>query len=303
MARILTIVGTGFTGSTLLSLLLDAHPRMLSVGETQGPTARVRAAEYGCSCGRTLPECPFWRAVAEAMGRRGVDFGPERWDMLFLPSGRPALDALLARSLRSNRLDDLRDALRDRLTPWGARMREIARRNEALVESLLETAGAEVLVDASKDPARVRHLERLTRLRPRVLHLVRDAPGYVCSYVGHKGAPLADGVRAWRRMAGHVERLFARLPAERRLRVRYEDLCADPPAVLARITAFAGVEPPPWPLEFHAREHHVIGNEMRFATSSEIRLDERWRERLGQADLAAIRTATAAERRRFGYGE
>lgn len=295
------IVGTGFSGSTLLSLLLDSHPRMVSVGETQGPYARVDPREYLCSCGRTLPDCPFWRRVRDAMQRRGFVFGADRWDMLFQPSGWAPLDALLTRSLRSNALDDLRDRVVGRLPPWSRRIGDVARRNEALVDSLLEVAGADVLVDASKDPARARHLERLTALRPCVLHLVRDAPGYVCSYVAHKGASIEEGVAVWRRMAGHVDRLFARLPEERRLRVRYEDLCADPRAVLGRISDFAGLEPPPWPLEFHAGEHHVIGNQMRFATSSDIRLDERWRERFAPDDVRAIVAATAEERRDYGY--
>jgi hypothetical protein len=237
------------------------------------------------------------------MQRRGLRFGPDCWDMLFRPSRWAPLDTLLTRSLRSNALDDLRDGVVGRLPMWSRRIREVARRNEALVASLLEVAGGEVLVDASKDPARAWHLERLTALRPLVLHLVRDAPGYVCSYVAHKGASIEAGLAAWRRMAGHVDRLFARLPEERRMRVRYEDLCAEPRAVLSRITDFAEVGPPPWPLEYHAGDHHVIGNEMRFATSSDIRLDERWRERFTQDEVRELLLATADERRRYGYAD
>lgn len=302
MTRILYVAGTGFSGSTLLSFLLNAHPEVATVGEATGPFRRWRdQAEYPCSCGERLADCAFWREVSAEMRRRGVDFGPNRWDLRFTLARRRAVEQLLARSLRSNRLDALRDALVLRAPRFGRRLHEVARRNEAFAESVLRVAGGSVFLDATKDPVRARFLERLTRLEVFVVHLVRDAPGYVSSFTKNKRASLDPAIRSWKRMLGHVDRLEAHLPRERFLRLRYEDLCRETEAELARVTRFVGLEPRPGPVDFRATPHHVIGNSMRMASSSEVRLDESWRERLGPAEIETVLRRTARARRRLGY--
>jgi hypothetical protein len=102
-------------------------------------------------------------------------------------------------------------------------------------------------------------------------------------------------------MVGHAQRLAARLPADRFLRVRYEDLCTRTEDELARIARFAGLAPYPGPVDFRVPNHHVIGNRMRIAGSSEVVLDERWRERLAPAELRAILRRSAGRRRQIGY--
>ena len=53
--RFLYVVGTSFTGSTLLSFLLNLHPQIVSVGEMTGPFRGVADRQaYPCSCGAAL---------------------------------------------------------------------------------------------------------------------------------------------------------------------------------------------------------------------------------------------------------
>jgi hypothetical protein len=302
VSRILYVVGTGFTGSTLLAFLLDAHPRIATVGEATGPIADwgdQRA--YECSCGAPVSECSFWKQVGEEMARRGQRFGPNAWDLRFELGGPPLARLLLTRSLRNNALDATRDALVLRVPGWGDALRERARRNQAFVESVLAVTGAEVFLDASKDPRRAVYLEHLTGLELRVVHLVRDPRGFVASHVKNRGASLESGVRAWKRMLGHARRLEARLGPGRFLRVRYEDLCTRVEDEVGRIQRFAGVEPLPGPIDFRAGAHHIIGNRMRLAGSRQVVLDEQWRERLSPDQRDAIDRRTARGRRLLGY--
>lgn len=300
--RVLYVVGTGFTGSTLLSFLLNAHPEIATVGEATGPYAQWNDQRtYPCSCGKTLADCEFWGRVAAEMQGRGFAFGPNRWGLDFqLARGRLARQ-LLSQSLRHGGLDALRDDLVLSVPACRRTLSEAARRNEALVASVLAVSGKRVFLDASKDPVRARYLLRLTGLDLRVLHLVRDAPGFVSSFVPNADGTLGRGIRYWNRMVGHANRLAARLPADRFLRVRYEDLCSQTDAELARIARFAGLAPRPGPVDFRAPNHHVIGNRMRIAGSSEVALDERWRERLTDGELREILRRTARRRRLCGY--
>ncbi len=300
--RVLYVVGTGFTGSTLLSFLLNAHPEIATVGEATGPYARWDDQRtYPCSCGKTLPDCGFWSRVAAEMQMRGFAFGPNRWDLDFQIARSRLARQLLTQSLRHVGLDALRDGLVLSVPPWRRTLRQAARRNEAFVASVLAVSGKRVFLDASKDPVRARQLLRLTDLELRVLHLVRDAPGFVSSFVPNADGTLGRGIRYWNRMVGHASRLAAQLPPERFLRVRYEDLCSRTDTELARIARFAGLAPRPGPVDFRATEHHVLGNRMRIAGSSEVTLDERWRERLTDAELHAIQRRTGRRRRLCGY--
>ncbi len=265
-----------------------------------GPAPDV-APDYACSCGAELRACAHWAAVGRAMQRRGHAFDPLRWDVRFDLGRRPWSRFLLSRSLRSNRLDEARDRLVAALPGPGARLRELRARNAALAASLLEVSGRPVLADASKHPVRARFLSRLPEVELRVLHLVRDAPGLVSSRMANQGFSLDSSIRFWNRGAAQAERLVAALPGGRTLRVRYEDLCRDPHAELGRIAGWAGVAPFPAEVRWREGDHHIVGNRMRLADAREIRLDERWRERLAPAQVDEVLRRTGSWRTRLGY--
>jgi hypothetical protein len=301
LARLVYLIGAGFSGSTLLAFLANAHSRIASVGEVTGPVRREDRGGYLCSCGATLASCPFWRRVGELLGRRGVAFGPDRWDLAFEVGHGRAVRQLTVQSLRHPGLDRVRDALLLRVPRWGPRMRELARRNVAFVDAVLEITGKSVLVDATKDAARARLLVRLSGLDVRIVHLVRDAPGQVGSVVKNRRDSLERGIRHWNRAALHARRIEALVSEERFLRMRYEDLCTRPAEEMARLARFAGVEPEPLPADFRATDHHIIGNRMRTRTTGEIVLDESWRERLTPTQIETILRRTADNRRRLGF--
>ena len=305
--RLLYLVGTSFTGSTLAAFMLNLHPRIVSVGEAAGParSARMKGREYPCSCGAPLAQCPFWTGVAREMTARGLPFDLGHWDLRFDPDRRVAR-RLLTSSLRTNRADDLREALVLRTPGLGKRLRALAHRNEAMMASVCSVAEKPVFADTSKQVYRARCLERLTHLQPHVVHLVRDPLGFVASKKSRreknpKGAELGNAIGYWNRRSAEVERLFAALPPERRLRVRYEDLCADPEREFGRICELVGLEPLPGPYDFLTGDHHIIGNHMRLSSSSEVVLDERWRSILSSDEVDAVRRKTAGYREQFGY--
>jgi hypothetical protein len=191
----------------------------------------------------------------------------------------------------------------------GRHVREIGRRNEALVASARSVTGKPVFADASKDVNRARLLDRTTDLAPHVIHLVRDSLGFVASKKSRaeknrraaRGAKIDNAARLWNRRGAQAEELFATLPPERRLRLRYEDLCTDPEREFGRVCELLGLEKLPGPYEFLAGDHHIIGNRMRLSSSSEIVLDERWRSILSEEEAETVRRSTSRYREVFGY--
>lgn len=63
MSKVIIIASTPYTGSTLLSILLGAHPSVSTISELTGVTPRVKIDEYMCSCGDRLLDCSFFQQI------------------------------------------------------------------------------------------------------------------------------------------------------------------------------------------------------------------------------------------------
>jgi hypothetical protein len=298
MHKVVILGGTSFCGSTPLAIMLDSHRAIVSSGEMQ---FRQDPGSHHCSCGATIADCRFWREVAAEMSREGSDFAIGRDSLLFELGGNPLTRLLLVRSLRSNALDTLRDSVLHRRWACGRRLELVGRHNQAFISGILAITGKSLFVDGSKDPLRYRYIERYTDLQPLFLHLVRDAPGFVNSCIKNVQRNVKSSITLWNRMATNCTRVYDSLPEERRLRVRYEDLCADPERELNRIASWAGVERFPWPVDFASAEHHIMGNRMRHEPLANIALDESWRKQLTAEQVRIIAGRTERHRKLFGY--
>jgi hypothetical protein len=92
------------------------------------------------------------------------------------------------------------------------------------------------------------------------------------------------------------------------LRLRYEELLADPVAATRKVAAFAGLDT--GPLDFLDADrvrlgtcHSVAGNPMRFATGEiPLRHDEAWRDRLAPGQRVLVGALTAPLLTAYGYG-
>ena len=82
------------------------------------------------------------------------------------------------------------------------------------------------------------------------------------------------------------------------MRVRHDELCADPQGVMDRITDFIGVRRATLPEDFRLPENHIIGNIMR---SGSVQEDHSWREELSVSDLATIARICGRLNRGFGF--
>lgn len=245
----------------------------------------------------------MWTAVQARLAGDGFAFDPAAPDTAFFPSNSRVGRRLLSGSLGSEPLETAREWILRHVPPWRQRWLVAAGRNVAVIGAIREAAGAEVMVDATKDPVRLSRLLRLPELSVTVIHLVRSPLGFVSSARKNSGASLDQAIRWWNRSAANAERLRSHVPSDRWLLVRYEDLCSEPQQVAARVAAALGVpDQVPDLSEIDATQHHVMGNRMRMAALIEIRADESWRENLSSREIAVILQRTIRNRERFGYG-
>lgn len=304
MTNVLYIMGHGYSGSTLLTFLLGTHPRIATIGELGiAPHAKQETTpeEYLCSCRTPIRECDFWRRVKAEMTARGHDFDAWEADLEFRATGGGMADLLLRAVQRGPVLETARD-VGLRLVPRADReMRRVLSRIESLIESVLKIKGSNTFLDSSKRPERAVFMRRIPSLDLRILHLVRDGRAVSWSSMKNVGLSPEEAARSWVADNVGAERARRYFPADRWMTLRYEDLCADPDATLTKIHSFAGLPVTNGFHLFRDAEHHIIGNRMRLASTSEIRLDESWKAALQPEQMAAIERRVGSLNRKYGY--
>lgn len=309
--KVLSIVGTGRSGTTVLAAILGQATGFFDAGELHWLWGRSLVDQRPCGCGRPPAQCPVWSRVTNtvlgvtpAEQARGVS------------GGRTAEVAgwegeLLA---RRHRVRLLRSA-GGGPTGWRALagMRAVTR---DLYASLVDVTGARVFVDASKRPEDAAVLSGMSGVDHYVLHVVRDPRAVVSSWSKAKSSP--DGatsmktirpakvVLAWMENNAGAELLRRHVAPDRWLFIRYEDFAARPRDTVAGIVAFLreGAQAPFVSADTVVLEpnHSLLGNPDRFVTGPvRIRVDERWRTQLPRGRQLGVQAATLPLLLRYGY--
>jgi hypothetical protein len=316
------LLAASHSGSTLLALLLASHPEICTTGELK-VTSLGDPNRYRCSCGVPIRQCPFWADVVRTMSARGVPFDIARATTHLTAGASWYEERLLGPIVRHSALEVFRDLALALSPTWRRRLSEFHRSNEALVRALCERTGSRMVVDSSKVGIRLKYLLRNPGLDLRVIRLVRDGRAVALTYTDSDeyadassahlrrggsgdGRPrdhltFRDGAHEWRRSNEEGDALLSTLDPARHTTVTYEQLCANPQAVLASLWSFLGVAPAALDPFWRARSRHIIGNGMRFDSTGDVRLDDRWKTRLDRSALATFDAEAGALNRRFGY--
>jgi Sulfotransferase family len=259
--KVLFIASLSHSGSTLLDLMLNAHPDMVSVGELKqlGRFARFakKKKAHRCTCGaESVWECSLWSGVS-----------------------------ILTERAIGRRIDQLNvEDYKDRQT--------FDQDNVALFEAIATTAGKQFVIDSSKSRIRLKLLMANKALTVFPIFLLRDPKGQICSSLKKArnrhlfGELVSDYVVTNREIYNTIKHHPHGI-------VRYEQLVQDPVGTLGPILQQLGVAFHPRQLDWAVQErHNVGGNHMRWGTSSELELDEVWRRKFTRAQKLAIDIGT-----------
>lgn len=312
--KVVSLVGAGRSGSTLLSGILGEVPGVLDAGELRWLWARDLPAQRICGCGARPAACPVWSEVTQkttGVPVAGQDGSALSAELVEIVDAQREVGRLRSRSWL------LRGAEPRAGTDAEAALRVLLAGTVATIEALFSTTGAGVVVDASKRPQEAALLAR-GGFEHYVVHMVRDPRAVVHSWRRAKPLPAAAGKASmgtrsmrrtlwrWVENAAGAELLRRHVPEDRWLFLRYEDLAEHPREVVGRILRHVGLdEDPPLsgPSTVNMGVHHVLsGNPSRF-TTGEVRIvaDQEWRDRMTRRDLAFVEAATWPFLKRYGY--
>jgi hypothetical protein len=304
--RVLYVGGMPRSGSTLTDLMLHQLPGNVGVGELFYLWRNGLAHDGLCACSHRFSECPFWTEVGQ------VAFGG--WDAV----DADRVLALQAAVDRTSRIPLL-------LSPWrsrrfAAQLAEYTDLLRRLYAAIVAVSGERVVVDSSKRPSLAWILRTMPDVDLRVVHVVRDPRGVAFSFGKHVPLPEGAALRAemprsttrkvgrrWVTVNGAVGAIGrAGVPL---VRVRYEDLVAEPERELRRVLELIGEDASDTPLAHVTdegitvpRTHVVAGGRIRLVDGTmPLRLDEQWRRDMAPRSRRLVELMTAIARRRYGY--
>jgi hypothetical protein len=317
------LLAASHSGSTLTALLLGSHSKLATAGELK-MTSIGDLSRYRCSCRALITECDFWAAVRAEMAKRGhEDFDIDRAGTDIRTGASSYVKKLLSPLHRGALLEAVRDAGLLLSPVWRREVAHIQKRNSALIDSLSAVTHRQYLVDSSKIGIRVKYLLRNDDFDVKVVRLVRDGRAVTLTYMNpiefadaknpslraggmggtrdRENLSLEAAAREWLRSNEEQEQVLTTVDSRSQVTLRYEDVCADPDRELAKVFNMLGIEPENVSTRFRRAEQHVIGNGMRLDDSTEIKLDDRWKQAFNAEQLRRFDAIAGKMNRRLGY--
>lgn len=297
--KLVSLLSNWYSGATLLTILLNAHSRVVSNGESmlfdEQDTGR-----YDCSCGKYVDECEFYKIITSHMRARD----DTSWDKsLFVQVPTYSRKPLLRSLLHSPRWEG---ALRHRVIDFVPGYR---RARDRFLDAQLQffagatrLAGASIYLDGTKSIRRAQLIARDGRCDMKVLHLIRDGRGFCASYVKHK-RPVpswTDAAKAWVSYISQVDQFSRIFPSIPVLVVKYEDLCRSTEGAIRAVCRFLEI-PYEKPRTDLMQDAHILGNRMRRTFTGVVIEDTSWKEALDGETLARLNSLMKPQLVRFGY--
>ena len=284
--KVVFILGIGRSGSTMLDLMLGSHSEGFSLGEISKLSeiyGRNPSPKSFCPTGT------FWEDHFSQKDAKSLSLG-----------------------LSGHRLHRFIPLKVERL------LRETTRTDAVLNPYLLlhERIPQKLLIDSSKYPDWVAQRLQAREFRQGmldyyVIHVVRDGRAVLNSYLRAYPDQTAESIsQRWLSNFMQCERVYESLPANKRLRVRYEALATEPTAVMSNVCNFLNIPFEPDMLEYWKHEHYYIAgsrsaraliaryqNKPVPAGATQvhgnyyaemdltIKLDQRWRDELSEEKL------------------
>lgn len=292
-APVIFLGGLGRSGTTLLERLLGEPQGVAPLGEVVHLWARGVLAGEPCGCGEPFTDCAFWREVGERA------FGG--WTA-----------GLAERVLELRRRVD-----RTRRIPRIGHpdLAEYVGAYRRLYAAAAEVADARAVIDSSKHASLACCLAA-GGVDVRIVQVVRDPRAVAHSWRRsvtrpEDGGPMTRWGSVRTSLHWSAQNIALDLLARRGakvLRIRYEDLLADPRATLAGLAAELGLD-----LTFPflrgagaelTAAHTASGNPMRFTVGHvELARDDAWRAGLPRRHQRLVASLTRPLMTRYGYRE
>lgn len=228
MPKVVYIMGTARSGSTILEILLSHGRGVFGAGEITSLIEDGFIENKPCSCGKSCRDCEVWGRVLEKLDMKCSEI--EAWSSL-----QRKVDWHNGFLRQLTRILSQKDK---------ADYKELNRR---LLRAIAEVTGSAVIVDSSKYTGRAVALARIVDADVKVICLTRSPAGLMASFQKpNKEEQRPKGALAtvvYYMIISTLLRLATMIMGrDKILQVSYESFLADPQATLRSIESLAGIE-------------------------------------------------------------
>lgn len=315
MLKIVYIIGTGRSGSTLIDVVLGNSGKVVSTGEIYD-AINAQLRNKLCSCGVKLRDCPFWSQVSshysDALETTTL-YGMHEIHRRLERSALAPLRIMLRKILRLKDVEDYKRFL------------------DNLYAALRTVSGKSVIVDSSKNPLRGYLLSLLDSTDVYYIHLVRDGRAALWSWmrtgtIPPFGIPIRKHARLtttseskhywytpWLYSMSWVAynlatQIVLRLIKKKCARIQYEQFVANPSRYIDLIGDLIDEDlsdlrkliESSSPLEI---DHVISGNQLRLARRITLRpADDDWNRKLPDSYKKVFWMCAGWLARSYGYG-
>lgn len=275
--NLIYVSSNGRSGSTLLEMLIGNHSSCFTTGEFQMLPSELKENKQFCGCGVRVSECEFWSQIYRD-NKKAIEKGTiGRFRNGTGNSGKVVRLNEIMTTIFSRFID------REKITIYGRDNFEVL---NAVCNSK-DFDGSTFLIDASKDPYRLKWLALSGYFNLYAIHIVKEPQAMVYSFAkGRKSFIKTIYYTVRMSLRWIVENLIidqmikCYIPQNRSLRLKYENLASDHNFEMKRVFKFLSLDPNDIPATTIFSENHAIsGNAMRFK-SKEITLDRGWQNNM-----------------------
>ncbi len=278
--KIVFIIGSGRSGTTLLDRILGQYPKAFSVGELNFIWRNSFIENQLCGCGKNFKECEVWNSIIK-FATECIEFDVEKLDNLQNKYANTLKFIIGRRFFKKEEIQYLVDAY------------------ECIYEGIKKYGNYEIIIDSSKNIPHFYYLMKYgKKINPYVIHIVRNPKAVAYSWVRKKIKPdtgkpeemprysIINSSLRWLIKNYLSEHYFKN---SNYIRIKYEDLVKDPVSTLNTIFDFIGLNKD-FIRDFVSNEnvitlninHTVSGNPMRFKVGKiKIEEDNEWIDKLG----------------------
>ena len=277
--KYVTLLGTSFSGSTLVSMLMSSQPRVVGFGDTYVPPDPDHYPKHPCTCGNWYDDCAPRAAITDAIRTGGI---PEySWDRA---SATPVSKRLPWKLRQKWPLVKSSSLPLHRSTPNFLRKflyRRYYLENKLMLQGLENTGKYDVYFDGSKSVVRT-ELLRTAIPDMKVVHMVRHPGAYLYHFHRLGNTKYETHLRHWFRYHHHARSLSRSMAPENVLAVTYESIVKFPEQFVQTMEEFVGMSPADTEdrSRIHRDQVHVIGNRMRETADRVLDYSSTWREKM-----------------------
>lgn len=301
MTKIIYIVGSGRSGSTILDLGLGSNKNITGLGEVH--RLSLDPDKRTCGCGRLINKCNFWSKVIYDYSDGAIKNWHELYPVTSISKRYKLLGYVFPRYIDLLAVHLRSKAAINFLLPGFTNKFSYINNSFNLFESVTKITGTEYIVDSSKNVLRAKLMYICKPDNVYIIHLVRDGRSIVESAKRRLNIDVKESTKMWRAVNKKSELALNNVPAKRKLTIRYEDYCRFPNIILSEINNFINNNDPLFDLDtLISEEHHQIpGNPLLKKAIKGISLQESWKKNLSEQDLSIFGKLAGDLNKKYGY--